>query len=405
MNRKVYPVLLVFLCMGFGDAVGPFVGYAKDTFEVSNFVSSLIAFAGFIMFGVLSVPLGIIQDKKGKKSILLVGLIIALAGLIIPVIAELTSFEVFMITVLLLGAGAAILQVAGNPIMRDVSDEGKYSRNLTLGQFVKAIGSLSGPLLPVAAVLWFKKDWQIVFPVYSAALLLTLILVSLTKIREKRDVNAHSASFASCFKLLNNKYVLAMVAGIFLYVGAEVCMSSLLPQYLKVEFKLGIEEVITKMGLNIDLMKEAGVDIRTLGSLSTGFFFLGLMTGRFTGSVILNWISARLFLIITVLISLAGISGLYIVNSQIAAFIFIVIIGLGFANVFPLIFSIAIDAMPERTNELSGLMITAIVGGAFIPPLMGFIADKTSIMVSFIIPIACFLYLLWISVVNFKKTV
>ena len=131
-NIKTLPVFLAFLCMCFGDAVGPFVGLAKEEFDLSNTMAQLIPFVGFLMFGILSVPMGIYQDKRGKKFILLLGLAVALLGLIIPVFGGLNSYGLFLLTILLLGAGAAILQVAGNPIMRDVSPEGKYSRNLSL---------------------------------------------------------------------------------------------------------------------------------------------------------------------------------------------------------------------------------------------------------------------------------
>jgi len=149
------PVFLAFLVMGFGDAAGPFVSLAKQQFNLSAFMAQLIAFTGYIMFGILSVPMGVYQDKKGKKVVLILGLCIMLAGLLIPTIAGFSTFRVFLLTVLLLGAGATTLQVAGNPLMRDVSEEGKYSRNLSLAQFVKAIGSLSGPLIPVIAARAF----------------------------------------------------------------------------------------------------------------------------------------------------------------------------------------------------------------------------------------------------------
>jgi fucose permease len=149
--------------MGFGDAVGPFVSLAKESFSLSNTMAQLIPFVGFIMFGVLSVPMGIYQDKKGKKFILMLGLSLALVGLLIPTIFGLTTYEYFLLTVLLLGAGATTLQVAGNPIMRDVSEEGKFARNLTIGQFVKAIGSLSGPVLPAAAAYFCRETGGLFF--------------------------------------------------------------------------------------------------------------------------------------------------------------------------------------------------------------------------------------------------
>ncbi|MFW5778397.1 MAG: MFS transporter, partial [Bacteroidota bacterium] len=151
-KNKTFPIFLAFLAMGFGDVVGPLVSLVKDSFEVSNFVASLMTTSGFIMFGVLSIPMGVFQDKKGKKFVLTLGLTIALAGLIIPILFGMygpipefeaestTKLYALFVSIFMLGAGATILQVAGNPIMRDVSKEGQYSSNLSLGQAVKAIG-------------------------------------------------------------------------------------------------------------------------------------------------------------------------------------------------------------------------------------------------------------------------
>jgi FHS family L-fucose permease-like MFS transporter len=400
MKNKTLPVLLAFLCMGFGDAVGPFVSLAKDRFELSNFVSGFIAFAGFIMFAILSIPMGIYQDRKGKKFVLMLGLFVALAGLSIPIAGRLGSFTVFLITVLLLGSGAATLQVAGNPIMRDVSPEGKYSRNLMLGQFIKAIGSLSGPLIPVAAVLWFKSDWHIIFPVYVIVLAITIAILGSTRIKEKRTRDSAPATFKSCFSLLSDRYVVMMVVAIFLYVGSEICMSSYLPEYLKSQFGLGIDEILVKIGFDIETLKMAGLNTNTLGVMGTGFFFIGLLAGRLSGSLILNWLSAKLFLIITSLLSVAGLLGLFVINTQTVAFVCIIITGFSFGNIFPLIFSITVDNMPHRANELSGLMITAIAGGAIIPLLFGAVADKFSVLTGFLVPVICLLYITFVSLSN-----
>ena len=374
MKMRVLPVFLAFLAMGFGDAVGPFVSLAKNEFTLSNTMAFLIPFAGFIMFGILSVPMGLFQDRKGKKFVLLLGLCVALAGLVIP-ITGLSSFPLFMLTVLLLGAGATILQVAGNPIMRDVSEEGKYSRNLSLGQFVKAIGSLSGPVIPALAARYWGADWSVIFVIYSAAVIITIVFVSMLSVEKQGQEKKNTASLASCLGLLKNRYVLIMVMGIFLYVGAEVCMSSGIPLYFENQF---------------------GVDIEKLGILGTGLFFTALVIGRLLGGVVLNWIKPKQFFIGTAFVSIAALIMLF-AGIQWLAVAAVFIIGLGFANIFPLIFSITIDAMPEKTNELSGLMVTAIVGGAFIPPFMGFIADKSSVLWGFTVPLAAFVYIGWVA--------
>ena len=381
MRIKTFPIFLSFLCMGFGDVVAPLTSQLQNEYNLPNLIAGMVTFMGFLMFGLLSVPLGIYQDRKGKKHVLLLGLVAAFLGLILPIIGNYSSFILLLGALLLLGTGATMLQVSGNPVMRDVSAEGKYSRNLSFGQFFKAIGSLSGALLPLLAANYWGKDWKILFPVYAVAILVTMLLVSVTRIKEKNVEDSEPATFSSCFSLLRNPYVLLMVMGIFLYVGAEVCMSSRLPNYLQEKFDF---------------------DIQKLGLMGTMFFFLALMTGRFLGGVILNWMSPKKFLLITTVISLLALAALFIAPTQTFAFAVIFIIGLGFANVFPLIFSITIDAMPQRSNEISGLMITAIIGGAFVPLLFGALADIFTLMAGFIVPILCLIYILTVSLKNLK---
>ncbi|MGA2196406.1 MAG: MFS transporter [Bryobacteraceae bacterium] len=368
MKLRVLPVFLAFLAMGFADAVGPFVSLAKNEFQLSNSVATLIPFVGFIMFGLLSVPVGVFQDKRGKKFVLVMGLLVTLAGLLNASFG-LTSFGRFLVTVLLVGAGAAILQVAGNPIMRDVSGEGKYARNLSLGQFVKAIGSLSGPVIPVVAARFFGVSWEVIFPIYAVAILVTVLAVSALRV-ERGQAERKAATLRSCVALLKNGFVLAMVAAIFLYVGAEVCVSAGIPLFLKERFD---------------------IDINSVGLLGTGLFFTALTIGRLSGGVILNWMSPRKFFLATCAVSVAGLLGLWLPDRTLAVASFF-LVGLGFANIFPLVFSRAVESLPERTNELSGLMVTAIVGGAFLPPIMGFVADHSTVQISFLVPLAAILY-------------
>jgi fucose permease len=223
-------------------------------------------------------------------------------------------------------------------------------------------------------------DYRVVFPIYSAALLVTLIAVALTRIEERTQSQAQPATLKSCLALLGNSYVLLMVMGIFVYVGAEVCVRSGVPVYLE----------------------RFHVDIKTWGVLGTALVDVLLLTGRFSGSVVLNWISAQKFLFLTLLVAIAGLAGLLLARNAAMAIASIVLVGLGFANIFPLVFSITVNRMPERSNEISGLMVTAIVGGAILPPLMGLLADGTSVTIGFLVPLACALYLTYVSLVSLK---
>ncbi len=378
MRLRTLPVFLAFLAMGFADAVGPFVSLAKTEFQLSNTIASLIPFAGFSMFGLLSVPTGVFQDKRGKKFVLMMGLAVALAGLLNASLG-LHSFARFLLTVVLVGAGAAILQVAGNPFMRDVSGEGKYARNLTLAQFVKAIGSLSGPLIPVVAARYFAVSWQVIFPIYTVALLITIAAVGALRVNERQSEHK-AATLGSCLALLKNGYVLAMVLAIFLYVGAEVSVSAGIPLFLKERFD---------------------IDINRVGLLGTGLFFTALTIGRLCGGVVLNWMSPRKFFIVTCAASIAGLLGLFIAHATVAVVSFF-LAGLGFANIFPLVFSLAVESMPEHTNELSGLMVTAIVGGAILPPVMGYVSDHSTVQFGFLVPLAAIIYISGVALLNVR---
>jgi fucose permease len=373
---KSTPIFLAFLIMGFGDVSGPLTSQLQNDFSLSNFQAGLVTFMAFIMFGLLSIPMGLYQDRKGRKHVLLLGLLAALIGMILPILGKYESFELILGGLLFMGIGATLLQVAGNPIMRDVSPEGKYSRNLSFGQFVKAIGSLSGSLIPLLAARYWGLDWKILFPIYGIVIVLVIIFLLVTTIEEKAFDKENPATFKSAFSLLRNPFVLLMVIGIFLYVGSEVSMSAKLPNYLAEKFDF---------------------DIKARGLFGTMFFFLSLTIGRFLGGVILNWLSPKKFLILSAIISIIGIAGMFVVPNTLLAFIFIFIIGLGFANIFPLIFSITVDAMPDRSNEISGLMVTAIIGGAFVPVLFGVVADILGLMAGFLVPAACMVFIFLIA--------
>jgi FHS family L-fucose permease-like MFS transporter len=170
-----------------------------------------------------------------------------------------------------------------------------------------------------------------------------------------------------------------MVAAIFFYVGAEVCVSSGIPLFLKQNYQ---------------------VDVNSLGLLGTGLFFLALTIGRFSGGVILNWISpAKILPRHFVSLSIVALAGLFVPDRTVAVVSFF-LAGLGFANIFPLAFSLTVESLPQYTNELSGLMVTAIVGGAILPPLMGLVSDRSSVLIGFLVPMAAILYITWTAFLN-----
>ena len=264
----------------------------------------------------------------------------------------------------------AALQVAGNPMMRDVSAPGRYARNLTFAQFLKSLGSISGPYLTTLVVA-MGLAWYRIFPIFAAVTLVTLLLALLLSVPESEGED-RPASVSASFALLKEPSVALAVLGIFLYVGAEVGLNSWLATFLSRSFGMDLASSATRLG--------------------PGLFFIALSAGRLLGSLVLNYLDARRFFRLSALLGLAGL-GLLFAGHRSAALAGIVLCGLGFANIWPLVFALTIERRPERSGALSGLMCMAIFGGAALPALMGLAADRGGVRLAFLVPLACFAYL------------
>jgi len=168
VRLKTLPIFLAFFLMGLADAMGPNSDKVKDFYHIGNFQSTLLSFAVFIAFAAFSVPGGLLAARIGKKNLLLLGLGLNAVSLVIPA-CMIPDFWVLLGCIFMLGVGTTFLQVSGNPIMRDVSAEGQYSRNLAFAQGVKGIGSSASTYLlaAVAAISIFSKmDWRAGFPLF-----------------------------------------------------------------------------------------------------------------------------------------------------------------------------------------------------------------------------------------------
>ena len=373
---KIFPVFLTFIVMGFVDIVGVSTGYVQKDFELSDTLAQFIPFMVFIWFFVFSIPVGVLQDKIGKKRMMNIGLLVTFVGLLIPFIYY--SFISVLIAFIGIGIGNTIVQVAANPLLQEVVSKKKLSSFLSLSQFVKAITSLLGPIVATFAALKYG-DWKWVLIVYAVVTLLSILWLSSIKIEEKIKSEI-PVSFSSCIKLLTNKFVLAMVIAIFFIVGADVGMNSNIQSFL---------------------MKLHGFSLEK-ASYGISIYFTALMVSRFVGAILLQFLKPIFFLVSTTILALAGILLIIFSTTGIMAQVAIFIVGLGAGNLFPLIFSIAINGMPSRSNEISGLLVMAIVGGALVPPLMGVVSTSTGIIGSLIILALCFIFLLFIPFVMSK---
>ncbi len=369
--RKILPVFLSFVIMGFVDIIGVATGYVKQDFKLSDVMAQFLPMMVLLWFFILAVPVGVLQDKYGKRNMLNIGMVVQAIGLGLPFIHY--SFEMMLASFILLGIGNTIIQVSANPLLQDVSPADKLASYMSTSQFVKAIVSFGGPII-AGFLATHYGDWKLVLAVYGATSILGALWLSMTPITESKP-DRKPASFSSCLSLLKNGFVALMALSIFLIVGAEVAINTNIANVLIAKYS--IEMATAVYGISC--------------------FFAGETISRFLGAIILNWIKPRLFLFLIALLSLAGVVGVFLAPTITVAYIFIFVIGLGVGNMFPIIFSLALAKMPERSNEISGLLIMAVSGGAVIPLVMGYVSSTFGPLASIFVVGVCMLYILWVS--------
>jgi fucose permease len=377
---RTLPIFLAFFLMGLADAMGPNADRVKNAYQISNVMSTMLPFVVFIAFAVFSVPGGLLGARIGKKKLLMLGLGINALALVIPSFLV-PSFPVLLGCIFSLGVGTTFLQVAGNPIMRDVSAKGTYSRNLAFAQGIKGIGSTASAYLVTAITTFalFKgMDWRGAFPPFCILMALAFVAVAFVNVKEtKADV---PPSIGSSLSLLSEPIFLLAVVGIFLYVGAESSMGRFLKPTL---MDFGFEEQ----------------DANKFGPV---MFFLLLTIGRLLGSAVLTIMTPRTCFRLSAFLGMVGAAAMML-GSKPLSLVGIAAAGLGFANIWPMLFSITVEERPERANELSGLMCMAISGGALVPLLMGWCLDLKWGALAFVVPAACFAYLFLLSLKGGKK--
>ena len=378
MKIKTIPIFLAFLLMGVADAMGPMSSAVKENYQLSTVTATLMPFFVFIAFAIFSVPGGVLAARIGKKKVLLLGLGLNTVAVGIPALIN-PPYALLLACIFLLGVGTTFLQVAGNPIMRDVSAKGDYSRNLALAQGIKGIGSsLSASLLAMVAAVAIlaAMEWRGAFPIFFVLMLLVFVSVATLKVEEtKAEV---PPGIGDSLALLGSPTVSLAVLGIFLYVGAEVCMATFL------------QPALASMGLGA----------RASSFMGASLFFGTLTLGRLIAGVIK--VSARTLFRLSALLGLVGLLLLMTDNKQLAV-LGVILGGLGFANIWPMLFSLTVEEMPDRGSELSGLMCMAISGGALVPLLMGRLRDLEMRSLSFAVPAVCFIYLLSLSLKGARR--
>ena len=374
---KIAPVLMTFFVMSIIDLVGISVDRVQEDMQLSNTLAQLIPSVTFLWFFLLSVPIGIMQSRIGKRLMLNIGMGVTALGLLIPFIFY--SFSMVLLGFVFLGIGNTIIQVSANPLLVDVVPGNRASSFLSFSQFVKAIGSMIGP--PLAAVLASQfGDWKLMYLVFGVVTVLSIIWLSAVKIVESKQEEI-KATLSSSFKLLGNGYILIMVLSIFLVVGIDVGFNSNSGQFLMKQF--GIEPEAATMGRSV--------------------YFFGRLLGTFAGAIILTRVSSRKLFIWTSMLGIIAFGVLLLIKSQLIAWGLVFITGIAIANIFPLVFALSIEKFPTRSNEISGLIMMAISGGAIIPLLVGGLSDITNVAIGMTILLACWFYMFGVAVYTLKK--
>ena len=348
------PLMLCFFCMGFVDLVGIASNYVKEDLALTDSVANIFPSLVFFWFLIFSVPTGMLMNKIGRKKTVLLSLGVTVVSLLIPLFGN--NFAVMLISFSLLGIGNALMQTSLNPLVSTVMGGGNLASTLTFGQFVKAIASFLAPYLAMwgatQVIPSFGYDWRVLFVIYFIVGILSTALLAMTPIDEPK-MEGKASTFVECFKLLGTPIVLLSFLGIMCHVGIDVGTNTTAPKIL---------------------MERLGMSLND-AAFATSLYFIFRTVDCLTGSLFLRVMNNRTFFIISVCMMAVSMLLLFVGTERWELYTAIALVGYGNSNIFSICFAKALTSMPEKQNEVSGLMIMGLFGGTIFPLLMGFMSD------------------------------
>jgi len=380
------------------------IPHLKAVFELNYTRAMLVQFTFFGAYFLMSLPAGWLVAHLGYKKGIIAGLLIAAVGALgFWPSAALRTYEAFLASLFVLATGITVLQVAANPYVALLGPEQTASSRLTLAQALNSLGTTLAPLfggflilsttvmsgkqiqaLPVAEQVAYRaaEAQSVQGPYLGLAIALALLAVfvclfrlpSLAEATEKADSAPHTLLDA-----LKHPHVLFGVLAIFFYVGAEVSIGSLMVNYLA--------------------LPETGGMSEQRATQYVSAYWGCAMVGRFAGSWLLAQYPPRRLLAGVALANVVLLGVILAASGEVAVY-GIVATGLFNSIMFPTIFSLAIERLGPLTNKASSLLIMAIVGGAVIPLLQGMLADRIGLHLSFVLPVACYLYIIFYGLVG-----
>ena len=349
------PVMLCFFAMGFVDLVGIASNYVKADLGLNDATANIFPSLVFFWFLIFGVPTGMLMNRIGRKKTVMLSMLLTVVALIVPLFHY--SFATMGVAFSLLGIGNAILQTSLNPLVASITGGRNLSSTLTFGQFIKAIASFVAPYLAMwgatQAIPTAGYDWRVLFLIFLIVGASATLLLGITPIEEQKP-EGRPSTVGECLGMLGTPVVLLSFLAIVCHVGIDVGVNTTAPKIL-----------IERLGMTLN---EAAV--------ATSLYFAFRTVGCLSGAAILRMMKGRTFFAISMILMAIAILLLFTEHSQTMLYVAIALAGLGNSNLFSIIMANAMNSVPEKQNEVSGLMIMGIVGGAVFPPIMGFMSDQ-----------------------------
>ena len=369
-----FPVLFGFFVMGFCDIVGISSDYVQRSFNWSPMMTGFVPSMAFVWFLFLGIPIGNRMNKWGRKNTVLVSMVITIVGMILPLLAY--DGVTCMVAYALLGIGNAILQVSLNPLLNNViTNKAFLTSSLTVGQVIKAASSLVGPEIVLLAVhYWGGDKWHYCLPILGFITLLSTVWLIATPIERERNVVSNSdLSMRNTFALLKDRTILLLFLGIFFIVGVDVATNFISSKLMSIRFGWSDEQV----------------------KFAPQVYFLSRTIGALLGAFLLTRIAEMRYFRINIVACVVSLLVLIGVEKDVVNIVCIGAVGFFASSVFSIIYSMALQARPEKANQISGLMITAVAGGGVVTPVIGFAIGTVGIIGGVVVTLACVLYLMY----------
>ena len=367
------------------------IPHLKAVFDLSYTQAMMIQMCFFGAYFIVSLPAGNLVKKVGFQRGIGIGLMIAAAGcLLFIAAAKAQQYGIFLTALFVLAAGITILQVAANPLVTVMGPTETASSRLTLSQAFNALGTTVAPIIGGTLLFTVAGQYEtkaqeaesVIIPYIALAILLVLLAAIFTRISLPTPSNIEEDTTETpSASIVKHRHLTLGAIAIFMYVGAEVAIGSLLVNFFGLENIAGLAEMDA--------------------AHYVAYYWGGAMVGRFIGAALMQRISAGALLSFNAVAAIALIASA-ILNDGYIAMWSILLVGLFNSIMFPTIFSLALKDLGPQTSRGSGLLCLAIVGGAILPVLQGYIADSIGLQISFIIPILCYVYVTYYGILGSK---